>query len=178
MSPFPVGPDQIWYEVRHRPAPGTRALFLDRDGVIIRDRHYLRDPDGVELLDGIVAIMRAAQRSGVPCIVVTNQSGIGRGLFGWPEFYAVQERMLEDLARAGVTPAALLACTHHPEAKAAYRLADPPMRKPNPGMILRAAESLGLSAAESLMIGDKGDDMAAAAAAGLSGGILVGPGEA
>jgi D-glycero-D-manno-heptose 1,7-bisphosphate phosphatase len=168
-----IGADDVWCEVRKPAMDVGRALFLDRDGVIIEDRNYLADPSGVALVAGIIDIMTAASARGVPTVVVTNQSGIGRGYFGWREFAAVQERMLDLLGEAGVEPAMVLACPHHREAIDPYRHPRHPMRKPEPGMLLRAAETLGIDRAASRMIGDRMDDMRAAAAAGVGGGVLI-----
>ncbi len=169
----PIDADGTWIEWRRSMPRAERILFCDRDGVIIHDRNYLSDPDGVELIDGIVDICRAAEDAGVPVVVVTNQSGIGRGYFGWDEFAAVQARMLDLLSRAGVEPSAILACPHHPQALAPYRHPDPPMRKPNPGMLLAAARICGIDLTGSLLIGDRRDDLRAAERAGLRRGILV-----
>lgn len=170
--PF-VGADGVWCEVRQPFVKSGRALYLDRDGVIIEDRNYLADPAGVALVPGIIDIMSAAKARGVPTIIVTNQSGIGRGYFGWPEFAAVQRRTLDLLGEAGVEPTMVLACPHHREAGEPYQHPRHPMRKPEPGMLLRAAEKLGVDRAASRMIGDRMDDMRAAAAAGLGGGVLI-----
>lgn len=171
---YPIDETGIWIEQRRTISANGRLLYCDRDGVIIHDRHYLSKPDGVALIDGIVEILTAAERAAIPIVIVTNQSGIGRGFFGWDAFAAVQERMMDLLRSAGVAPAAVLACPHHPNAEPSYRHPDPPMRKPNPGMLIAAAALYGINPAASLMIGDKHDDMLAAAGAGLRRGILVG----
>lgn len=170
----PIDGSGTWVEQRRLiPAPG-KILYCDRDGVIIHDKHYLSDPEGVELIDGIVACLTAAERAAIPVVIVTNQSGIGRGYFGWDAFAAVQDRMMALLQASGIQPAAVFASPHHPNAEPPYRHPDPPMRKPNPGMLTAAAALFNIDPVASLMIGDKRDDMRAAANAGLRRGILVG----
>ncbi len=163
----------VWVEQR-RALTAERVLLSDRDGIIIVDRGYLGDPNGVELIDGICDIFRSADARGIPIAIVTNQSGVGRGYYGWREFNSVQDRMLSLLAAEGIAPAAVIACAHHTEALEPYRHRDSPMRKPNPGMLLVALRMFGAEARRSLMIGDKQDDMIAAQRAGVGAGIFVG----
>jgi D-glycero-D-manno-heptose 1,7-bisphosphate phosphatase len=106
-------------------------------------------------------------------VVVTNQSGIGRGLYGWAEFAATQERILAELRAAGARPDLVLACPYHPEGKPPYRHPDHSDRKPRPGMLLRAAEKLALDLGRSWIVGDRAVDMEAGRAAGLAGGLHV-----
>lgn len=156
---------------------GKPALFLDRDGVLIRDAGYLADPAGVELLPGAGELVRIANRANVPVIVVTNQSGIGRGLFSWRQFLAVNRRMSDLLASDhGATLSAVIACGWSP--------ANPPdpavlrrrWRKPGPGMLLAARSHYGIDLARSWLVGDRLSDVRAAMAAGLAGAILLKPG--
>lgn len=170
---YPIDLTGIWVEQRRPIVAANRLLYCDRDGVIIHDRHYIQDPGEVVLIDGIIEILAAAQSAAIPIVIVTNQSGIGRGYFEWDSFAAVQERMMDLLQNSGVAPAAVLACPHHPAAVPPFRHPNPPMRKPNPGMLTAAAKLYGINPSASLMIGDKHDDMRAAAAAGLRRGILV-----
>ena len=172
--PHPIDGSGTWVERRRFIAAPGRMLYCDRDGVIIHDRNYLSDPQGVVLIDGIVEILLAVERAGLPIVIVTNQSGIGRGYFGWDDFAAVQQRMMELLQANGIAPAAVFASPHHPQAEPPYRHPDPPMRKPNSGMLIAAASLFEIDPTASLMIGDKRDDMRAAAGAGLRRGIWVG----
>ena len=173
VKSHPIDETGIWIEHRRPIINGDRLLYCDRDGVIIHDRHYIRNPDEVALIDGIVEILTDAQHAAIPIVIVTNQSGIGRGYFDWDSFAAVQGRMMDLLERAGIVPSAVFACPHHPDAVPPFRHPNPPMRKPNPGMLTVAAKVYGVDPSMSLMIGDKQDDMRAAAAAGLRRGILV-----
>ena len=139
-----IGEDGIWRQLLTRvtgvnPRP---ALFLDRDGVIVEEVHYLHRIKDMKVMPGAADVIGRANRAGVPVVVVTNQAGIGRGKYGWKEFIAVQDAMLDELASAGAYVNAVFACPHHAEGVAPYDIADHPARKPNPGMLLAAAELL------------------------------------
>jgi D-glycero-D-manno-heptose 1,7-bisphosphate phosphatase len=152
---------QHWHEI-HRPkgAARTPAIFLDRDGVIIEEKHYLRDPDQVELIPGTVAKLKELLRHGLPLVVVTNQSGIGQGLFSWAAYELVHQRML-DLIGIDKPFAAIYANSHAPtETQGTWR-------KPNPGMFVQAAADLNLCLESSAMVGDKVVDLEAASRAGI-----------
>ena len=146
---------------------------LDRDGVLVEEVHYLHRPADVRPVPGAAEVVREANRRGVFTVVVTNQSGVGRGYYDWCDFAAVQERMLEDLAAAGARLDAVFACPHHREALLPYRHPDPPARKPNPGMLLAAAAALPIALEESWIVGDRHGDLEAGRRAGLAGGLLV-----
>lgn len=170
-----VTQDQLWLEVTGtaRRAP---ALFLDRDGAVIEEKYNLSDPAGVALIPGAADTIRWAADRGWHVVLVTNQSGIGRGLFGWPEFAAVQARMTGLLADRGATLDAVLACPFHPQGKGSLRHGDHPTRKPNPGMLLAAAERLDIVLSESWIVGDRVRDIAAGRNAGLAGAVHVATG--
>ena len=106
-------------------------------------------------------------------VLITNQAGIGRGYYGWAEFQAVQERITADLAARGATFDMVLACPFPAAGQPPYRHPAHPCRKPRPGMILRAAEALGLDLAGSWIVGDRATDLEAGRAAGLAGGVHV-----
>ncbi len=154
--------------------PGRAALFLDRDGTINVDTGYPSDPAAVALRDEIVPIISAANRFGLPVVVVTNQSGIARGYFGWDEFAAVNARILGLLAERGCGADMVLACAYHEAGSGALGIAGHPMRKPKPGMLFRAAEILGLDLGRSIMVGDSISDMEAGRRAGLAHLFMVG----
>ena len=164
-----------WMRAYADPARFTQraALFLDRDGVLILDKGYVGDPDAVALCPGAADLVRSANVSGVPAIIVTNQSGIGRGCYGWREFDAVNGRMRELLAKGGAAIDAIFACAWHAKALPAYCKRAHPWRKPRPGMLKAAEELLGIRLCGSWMVGDRHTDMRAARAAGLAGGVLV-----
>lgn len=170
-----VGSDGLWVQVLRRSdaAVSGRALFLDRDGTIVEEIGHLRRPQDVRLLAGAAALIAAANRAGVPVVVVSNQSGIGRQLFSWDDFQAVQQRMDELLAAEGAVIDAVIACPYHGEAAAPWQHPDHPARKPNPGMLLHAARLLPIALKDSWIVGDRASDLAAGRNAGLRGGLLL-----
>jgi D-glycero-D-manno-heptose 1,7-bisphosphate phosphatase len=131
-----------------------RALFLDRDGTLVVERDYLADPDGVELVPGAIEALRAFAAAGYALVIVTNQSGIARGLYTEEEFRAVQTRIERDLERAGVHLDAVFHCPHHPDFTGPCEC-----RKPALGMYRAAADQLGLDLAASLYVGDRIKDV-------------------
>jgi len=175
MSAY-LQPDGIWFEVRQASVGSMArktALFLDRDGVIVEEVNYLHRPHDAKLIEGAAAVIAEANRSAVPVILATNQSGIGRGYYGWSEFQETQDAVVALLAESGAALDAVLACPHHAEAEPPYRHARHPCRKPEPGMLLKAAESLNLDLHRSWIVGDRASDLEAGRAAGLSGGLHV-----
>jgi D-glycero-D-manno-heptose 1,7-bisphosphate phosphatase len=173
-----MGGDSVWVEVcRSAQALSPRpALFLDRDGTIVEEVGYLWRPEDVRLIAGAADVIATANRSGLPVVMVSNQSGVGRGLFDWDDFAAVQQRIVKLLAAEGASVDAVLACPHHAEAEPPYRHPDHPWRKPNAGMLLAAAGVLPVKLAASWIIGDRASDLAAGRSAGLAGGLLVATG--
>ncbi|TPL02423.1 MULTISPECIES: HAD family hydrolase [unclassified Mesorhizobium] len=172
---FPLAEPGLWVErigARMFPA-GRPALFLDRDGTINVDTGYPDDPAAMVLRDGIAPVIEAANQGGVPVIVVTNQSGIARGYFGWDAFARVNGRVLELLAEKNAFVDMVLACAYHEAGRGALAVADHPMRKPNPGMLLEAGRRLDLDLSRSLIVGDKPADMEAGQRAGLARGWLI-----
>lgn len=153
-------------------AGGRPALILDRDGVVVVEAHFLHRPEDVRLVPGAAAVLAFARRRGLAVVLATNQSGIARGLFGWAEFAATQDRVEEMLAAEGAGFDLVLACPFHPDGEPPYR-GEHACRKPQPGMLLRAAERLGLDLAASWAVGDRARDLAAARAAGCAGGLHV-----
>jgi histidinol-phosphate phosphatase family protein len=146
---------------------GTPAVFLDRDGTIIADRHYLRDPASVELLPGVAWALAHLNRAGIPVIVVTNQSGIGRGYFTRADYDRVATRLDELLAAEDARIDAAYMCPHAPDAS------DPcPCRKPGVLLYEQAIADHGLDPAKSFFIGDMWRDVAPARAFG-GRGILI-----
>jgi D-glycero-D-manno-heptose 1,7-bisphosphate phosphatase len=143
------------------------ALFLDRDGTINVDTGYPGDPDEIVLLPGILPAIRAANQARFATVIVTNQSGIARGLFGWAEFEAVNRRVVDLLAAQGCRIDLVLACAYHEAGEGALKVADHPMRKPNPGMLFKAAELARLDLSRSILVGDKASDVEAGTAAGV-----------
>ena len=153
--------------------PGSPALFLDRDGVVVEEVHFLSRTEDISLIDGIAGAIAAVNRAGIPVIVVSNQSGIARGYFDWPCFANVQAAATAQLAAGGARIDAVLACGYHHEGSGALGVADHAWRKPNAGMLHRAQELFGISLARSFIVGDRVSDLEAGAAAGLAAGALV-----
>lgn len=170
-----VHADGVWRQVLRQRALGesSRALFLDRDGTIVEEVGHLCREQDVRLVRGAASLIAAANRAEVPVVVVSNQSGIGRRLFDWSEFAAVQRRMLDLLAAEGAHIDAVFACPHHTDAEEPWRHADHPARKPNPLMLHDAARLLSIALERSWIAGDRASDLAAGRNAGLEGGLLV-----
>lgn len=174
-----VADEGIWVEVlppdRVPDFSGKPALFLDRDGVVVEDVGYLHRPRDLRLIPGAAALLARAGERNLPRVLVTNQSGIGRGLYDWSDFRLIQGAILTalDEAAPGAGFDLVLACPYHAEAKPPYRHPDHPFRKPNPGMLLHAGRLFGLDLARSWIVGDRALDLAAGRAAGLAGGLLL-----
>lgn len=146
---------------------GNRAAFLDRDDTIVVDRHYLNDPDVLELLPGAAEAIRRLGAAGIPCILCTNQSGIARGLISLTQYRRVHERLLELLAAEGATLLDTFSCPHHPDFTGPCDC-----RKPETGLFERAARLHRLDLARCLFTGDRYRDVAAATKFGARG-LLV-----
>jgi histidinol-phosphate phosphatase family protein len=138
---------------------GRKAALLDRDGTIIPDRTYTNDPADVSLLPGAAEAIRRLATKGYPSIVITNQSGIARGLVTLPQYRAVRLRLSELLAAEGATLLDTFSCPHHPDFGLPCTC-----RKPLTSMYERAAATHGLDLARCLFIGDKSRDLSPAAA--------------
>jgi D-glycero-D-manno-heptose 1,7-bisphosphate phosphatase len=172
----PLDAQGVWCQIMRRPAPGRPALFLDRDGAIVEDTGYLHKVDDIVVIAGAAEVIAAANWRSIPVIMVTNQSGIARGYYGWDQFKSVQGAIVASLARGGGRIDAVYACPHHPQGKGILAHPDHPARKPNPGMLLEAASALALDLKSSWLIGDKSDDIEAAKRAGIAGAFLVATG--
>lgn len=142
------------------------AIFLDRDGVVIEDVHYLASPSQVKFVPGSADAIASLNQAGWPVVIVTNQAGVGRGLFALEAVHEVHQHLSEQLAGYGARIEAYYFCPHHPTAELPnYRVACA-CRKPQPGMLKQAAAELGLDLANSWMIGDRESDLEAGSAAG------------
>jgi D-glycero-D-manno-heptose 1,7-bisphosphate phosphatase len=155
---------------------GRPALFLDRDGTLNVDTGYVDRPDRVHLLPGAAAAVARARARGFLVVVISNQSGIGRGYFDAAALEAVNARLRELLAGddPGAVLDALYVCPHAPPVPGQ---APCDCRKPAPGLILRAAREHGIDLARSWMVGDKPDDVAAGRAAGTRTVLISKAGE-
>lgn len=144
-----------------------RYVLLDRDGTLVRDAGYVHRVEDYALLPGVATALRRLTAAGWRLAIATNQSGIGRGLFDWTAFERFHARLLAELAASGVAIDATFVCPHLPDAGCACR-------KPAPGLLFRARDALGVSLAESWMIGDTERDAGAARRAGCRGAVRVG----
>ena len=151
-----------------------RALFLDRDGVINVHRPYVHQRQQFVWSHGIFELGREAKLRGYALVVVTNQAGIGRGLFTNAAFIELTQWMCWEMERQGAPVACVYYCPYHPQALHAHFRSDHPWRKPSPGMILQARDDLDLDLAQSILFGDSGSDIVAAARAGVGTSVLVG----
>jgi len=143
------------------------AIFLDRDGVVIDDVHYLASPSQIQLIPGSAKAIADLNRAGWPVIVVTNQSGVARGLFTMDGVRAVHRRLSEQLAGHGARIDAYYFCPHyHTEDVLTEFRQDCSCRKPRPGMLYQAAREHCIDLSTSWMIGDRESDLQAGAAAG------------
>ncbi|MDF3038034.1 MAG: family hydrolase [Thermomicrobiales bacterium] len=143
-----------------------RALFLDRDGTLVEPRHYPSRPDDLVLSPGIGPLLRLFQQSGWEMIVITNQSGIARGYFSERDLYLMHERLRQMLRVWGVELNAIQYCPHHVDGAIPHLAIACACRKPQPGMLLRAAAERDIDLPRSWMIGDILDDIEAGNRAG------------
>ena len=150
------------------------AAFLDRDGVLIEDTGYPHDPALVRWIAGAPEAVARLNREGFLVFVVTNQSGVARGLYGEAQVEALHRWMAARLTEAGARVDAFEHCPHHPDAPLPLFRRACRRRKPAPGMIEDLLRDWPVERAGSFLIGDKPSDLAAAEAAGLSGHLFPG----
>lgn len=144
----------------------SRAVFCDRDGTLIGDVGYPRDPDQVRLVDGAVEALAALHRAGFALVVVSNQSGIGRGIVSAEQAESVHERFVAELAARGVELDDVRYCPHSPDERCECR-------KPSPKLLRDAARKLGVDLGASFMVGDKPSDVEAGRRAGCRTVLLA-----
>lgn len=151
----------------------NKALLLDRDGVVNCDYGYVHRIDDFDFVDGIFKLTELAQQLGYLIFIITNQSGIARGLYTEKQFLKLQKWVSEQFQQRGVRIAKTYYCPHHPtEGSVSYRTICS-CRKPKPGMIVRAQQEFDLDLDRSIMIGDKLSDMKAAQQAGVGNRVLL-----
>jgi D-glycero-D-manno-heptose 1,7-bisphosphate phosphatase len=151
-----------------------RAAFLDRDGVINIDRGYVYRPEEFEFVDGVFEGTSTLQRLGFVLVIISNQSGIGRGLYSEADLDVLNHWMLRQFEQRSIRIEGVFHCPHHPtEALGRYRR-ECDCRKPAPGMLLQAARELNLDLQRSALFGDRASDLQAAANAGVPLRYLLG----
>jgi D-glycero-D-manno-heptose 1,7-bisphosphate phosphatase len=155
----------------------SKAAFIDRDGVINEDREYVYRSADFEFIPGSVEALRALRAAGFLLVVITNQSGIARGLFSEGQYRELETCMRERLAVAGVSLDSVQYCPHLPDAPVLQYRVDCECRKPRAGMILAAAGQLHIELSKSILIGDRKADVAAGRAAGVGRCFLVRSGQ-
>ena len=143
-----------------------RGLFLDRDGTLVWPRHYPSRPEELVLYEGIERELRLLHEAEFQLVLITNQSGIARGLFTEADLARMHDYLASELGRHGVEFAAVYYCPHHPEGSLGELAVACSCRKPEPGMLVRAAAELALDLERSWMIGDILDDVEAGRRAG------------
>jgi D-glycero-D-manno-heptose 1,7-bisphosphate phosphatase len=157
-------------------SPGLRpALILDRDGVVNHDDGYVHRVAACRFIDGVFAMAAEFVARGFALVIATNQSGIGRGLYGEAEFAALMDWMKREFAAHGAPIDAVYHCPDHPtEGQGGFRR-DSDWRKPKPGMLLQAAADLGLDLGRSFCVGDQMSDIEAGRAARIGTLVLFDP---
>ncbi len=152
------------------PRPG---LFLDRDGILVEEVGYLHQIEMLRIQAGAPALIRAANDAGLPVVVVTNQSGIDRGLYAWDDYDGIDREIESRLAADGARLDGRMACGYHPRFTKDWGQEHEYWRKPGPGMFLHAIDRLGLAPERSWMVGDMASDAQTAHSAGLAGSFHV-----
>ncbi|HHY27005.1 MAG TPA: HAD family hydrolase [Desulfitobacterium dehalogenans] len=145
----------------------SRAIFLDRDGVINEDDGYVYKPEGFRFKSGIFKFCKVAQDKGYLLIVATNQSGIARGYYTEQDYQVLTNWMLGEFDKQGVHITKAYHCPFHPDKGIGEYRCDSPDRKPNPGMLLKAKAEFDVDMANSILIGDKSSDIEAGINAGV-----------
>lgn len=151
----------------------SKAVFLDRDGVINVDRGYTYRIEDFEFIDGIFDACKLFKQSGCRLIVVTNQSGIGRGFYSEQDFLTLTQWMRDQFDSHGISLDAVYHCPHHPQQAQGRYKQSCHCRKPEPGMLLQGIADFGLEPGQCVMFGDKASDLKAAMAAGIGRKVLI-----
>jgi D-glycero-D-manno-heptose 1,7-bisphosphate phosphatase len=150
-----------------------RAVFLDRDGVINKEKGYVHTIDGFHFIDGVFDACREMSKAGYRLIIITNQAGIARGYYTEEDFHHLTKWMLNEFQKHGIQIDGVYHCPHHPVHGVGDYRRECDCRKPAPGMILRAAKDHSLDLPHSILIGDKATDIEAGRAAGVGCCVLL-----
>ena len=165
----------LWSEVlsKNDNINGKPALFLDRDGTIVKEQEYLHEPKNVKLNKNISYLINACNIMNIPVIEITNQSGIGRGYYSWNDFIKTEQQIRKFLLLENAKVDMLCACAFHSDALGKYKVDNHSWRKPNIGMLLQAKNSLSINLNDSWIIGDRISDIRAGENAGIKGGVYL-----
>ena len=144
----------------------NKAVFLDRDGTIIYDIGYIREPNRVELIPGVVQALKILQNNGFFLVIISNQSGVGRGIINEADLFKVHNQLIEILVNNGIYIKKSYYCMHAPWEKC-------PCRKPKPNMLFTVAEELAIDLSGSFMVGDKLSDVEAGLKAGCRTAMII-----
>jgi D-glycero-D-manno-heptose 1,7-bisphosphate phosphatase len=150
----------------------NKAFFLDRDGVIVRNVPYLNTIKDLKLLPGVDSAIKLINSFGYKCIVITNQSGVARGIVSVDQIFSIHEYIKKSLEKAGAIIDAFYFCPHHVKGKIGMYTIECDCRKPRSGMYFRAAKDHNLSLANSIMVGDSNIDIEAGRNAGCESFLL------
>jgi rfaE bifunctional protein nucleotidyltransferase chain/domain len=153
--------------IRKTVSPLRKAVFLDRDGVINKDKAYVHLWEEFEFLPGAIEGMKKLQDAGYELVIVTNQSGLARGYYTEAQYQALSKSFRQHLVEQGVKLAGVFHCPHHPKGSVHSLALVCNCRKPKPGLLIQGANELGIDMLNSILIGDKQTDIEAARAAGV-----------
>ena len=144
-----------------------KAIFLDRDGTLNPDPGYIADPDDYELFPGVGEALASLKKAGYLLILITNQSGVSRGLISWQQLELIHQKLQNLLAASGAALDAIYVCPHHPDFSPVNGISVCDCRKPQPGLVLRAIKDFEVDIRSSFVIGDRSSDIKAALATGI-----------
>ncbi len=146
----------------------NKALFLDRDGTLNIEKNYVFKIEDFEFTDGIIELIKSYQDNGFLIFIISNQSGIARGLYTENDYKILTEWMINQLETYGINIAKVYHCPHHPEITGECNC-----RKPRPGMIIKAINEFNINPLESVLIGDKKSDILAGENAGIGKNLFI-----
>jgi D-glycero-D-manno-heptose 1,7-bisphosphate phosphatase len=153
----------------------NKCVFLDRDGVLIEDTGYLKNPSDIVIMPGSIEAMAALKSNGFLLIIVTNQAGIAKGFFTMDDLAAVNSRLIKIYEDNGIAIDDLYFCPHHEKGTAEPYNIKCSCRKPEPGMVLRGVEKFNIDTGKSFMVGDKDSDILLARNSGLKSFYIRNP---
>lgn len=146
----------------------NKALFLDRDGVVNKEKNYLYKIEDFEFIDGVFETCKYFQDNGYLIIIITNQAGIARGKYTEDDYEILTNWMIKEFEKQNIKISKVYHCPHHPDFSGECEC-----RKPNPGMILKAQKEFDIDLSQSILVGDKNSDIEAGIKAGVGMNYLV-----